>query len=191
MVEPVERLFIGVPLTRETRGALGTHLAEALGDRRLPGRPVPPENWHLTLRFLGRTERVQYEKLLRALEEARLGEAFVLGLSSLGAFPRPARATVLWMGIDRGEEELAALAAQVAETVERAGFPPEERPFAAHLTLSRIRPHQDVRSLIEKVPPFAWRQQVERLVVFRSHLGGRGPARYEELESFALATQKR
>jgi 2'-5' RNA ligase len=190
-VEPVGRVFVGVPLTMEVRGALAIHLAGALGDRPLPGRPVPPENWHLTLRFLGRTEMVQYEKLLRALEETELGEGFRLGLSSLGAFPRPARATVLWLGIDRGREELAALAAQVAEAVERAGFPPEERPFAGHLTLSRIRPHQDVRTVIEKVPRVGLGMQVERVVVFRSHLGGGRPARYEELESFALATQKR
>lgn len=190
MVEPVGRLFIGVPLTMEVRAALASHLGEALGDRPLPGRPVPPENWHLTLRFLGGTEMVQYEKLLRALEETQWGAAFGLRLSSLGAFPRPARATVLWLGIDRGKEELVALAGQVAEAVERAGFPAEERPFSAHLTLSRIRPHQDVRSVIDKVPPVGLRLNVERLVVFRSHLGG-GPARYEELETFVLPRQKR
>ena len=36
------------------------------------------------------------------------------------------------------------------------------------------------------MPPLGVRQMVTRVVVYRSHLGGRRPARYEELESFPL-----
>lgn len=185
MVERVGRLFLGVGLSDEVRHGLAGHLEEELGGRPLPGRPVPPENWHLTLRFLGSTDAVTYERILRQMEGADLGARFTLGFGGLGAFPRSERATVLWLGVERGEGEVRALAERVEGALEAAGVPPEERPFHPHLTLSRIRPHQDVRPLVGEVGAFPLRQPVEEVVLFRSHLG-RGPARYEAMERFPL-----
>lgn len=184
-MEGVGRLFLGIALTDQVRHGLAAHLEEQLEGRPLPGRPVPPENWHLTLRFLGATERLTHERVLRQMAEVDRGPPFQLGFGGLGAFPRPARATVLWLGVERGEPEVRALADRVGGALEAAGVPPEERPFHPHLTLSRIRPHQDVGPLVERVGAFPLRQTVERVVLFRSHLGG-GPARYEELEGFPL-----
>ena len=92
---------------------------------------------------------------------------------------------MLWQAIDGGADRLGELALLSEEAAQQAGFAPEDRPFHAHLTISRIRPHQDVRPLIEAVAPFAGSLQVDRLVVYLSHLGP-GGARYEELESFPL-----
>ncbi|MDH3397475.1 MAG: RNA 2',3'-cyclic phosphodiesterase, partial [Acidimicrobiia bacterium] len=102
-------------------------------------------------------------------------------------FPRPARWTVLWLAIDGGAGRLEQLAARSEDAAQQAGFAPEDRPFHSHLTLSRIRPHQDLRPLIEQVDSFPMSLPVDRLIVYRSHLG-RGGARYEELESFELST---
>ena len=184
-MEPVGRLFVAVPLTDEVRAALAAHITGAGSDRGLPGKPVPPPNWHVTMRFLGPTDRVAYERFLAALTEAERGEPFTISFGGLGAFPRPARATVLWLAVERGVDRLERLAALSEQAAQQAGFAPEERPFHAHLTLSRIRPHQDVRPLLERVSPFPMSLPVDRLVVFRSHLG-RGGARYEELDSFEL-----
>ncbi len=179
------RLFVAVPVPDEVRAALASHLMHATGDRPLPGKPVAPANWHFTMRFLGPTDEVACERLLAALVEAELGEPFSISLGGLGAFPRLVRATVLWLAIDDGTEHMANLAALAEEASQQAGFAPEERPFHPHLTLSRIRPHQDVQSLIERVPPLRMSLPVDRLVVYQSHLG-RGGARYEELESLPL-----
>lgn len=184
-MEPVGRLFVAVPLTDEVRGALAAHIMAAGTARALPGKPVPPPNWHVTMRFFGPTDEVSYERFLAALTEAEWGRPFSVSFGGLGAFPRPARATVLWLAIERGVDRLERLAALNEQAAQEAGFAPEERPFHAHLTLSRIRPHQDVRPLIERVSPFPMSLPVDRLVVFRSHLG-RGGARYEELDSFEL-----
>ena len=184
-MEAVARLFVAVALTDEVRAALAAHVMEATDGRPLPGKPVPPANWHITMRFLGATDEVAYQRLLAALAESDLGDAFSLSFGALGAFPRPPRATVLWLAIEKGSERMAELANLAEQAAQQAGFAPEDRPFHAHLTLSRIRPHQDVRPLIEKVPSFPASLPVDRLVVFRSHLGRGGP-RYEELESFEL-----
>jgi 2'-5' RNA ligase len=181
----VGRLFLAVDLVPEVRHGLAAHLDNALGGRRLPGRPVRPESWHLTMRFLGDTDEAGFDRIRAGLDAAARGEVFSIGFAGLGAFPRPQRATVLWLGIDRGGAELAALAGVCEEAARAAGFDPEERPFSAHLTLSRIRPHQDVHALVEAVPPFPLTQTVTEVVLFQSHLG-RGGARYEVLDRFPL-----
>ncbi len=78
---------------------------------------------------------------------------------------------------------------EVAERVEaavtEAGLRAADRPFRPHLTLSRIRPPQDLRALLDAAPVMKVPMVVDRISLFRSHLG-RGGARYEVLESFPL-----
>lgn len=185
--DAVGRIFVAVALTDEARHGLAAHLDSHLGDTPLPGRPVPPENWHLTLRFCGSLDRVMYEKLLAGLDQSELGDSFRIGFGGLGAFPRPARATVLWLSIERGAEELGVLATMAEDAAVDAGMMPEERPFHAHVTLSRIRPHQQVSPTIEAVPAAEIGMEVDAITVFRSHLGG-GPARYEALDQIPLTS---
>ncbi|NNF11554.1 MAG: RNA 2',3'-cyclic phosphodiesterase [Acidimicrobiia bacterium] len=179
------RVFVAVDLTDDVRHGLAAHLDAALDGDRLPGSTPPPVNWHLTLRFLGKIGQGAYEGLLAQLDQADLGGPFDLQFGGLGAFPRPARATVLWLGTAGGTDELADLAIAVEEAAVRSGAMPEERPFHPHVTLGRIRPPRDVRPLIERVPPFPLSQRVEAITVFESHLGG-APAVYEILERFRL-----
>lgn len=176
------RLFLGVPVTEDVRGALEEHLRE----EELPGRPVPPGSWHLTLRFLGETPPEALARLREALEAEELGSRAAVTFGRLGAFPRPDRASVLWLGVEEGADALRALAERAEEAARSAGFPAETRPFTPHLTLARIRPPRDVRGLVERVPPFPERLPVDAVVLFRSRLGG-GPARYEEVERFPLS----
>ena len=179
------RLFLAIPLTDEARHAIVHHLKSHLAHP-VPGRPVRPELWHLTLRFLGEVDEVDGDRVVREVDAIDRGPAFELRWSGLGAFPRPRRANVLWLGVDRGEAEAARLAAVVEEAVEGAGFPPEDRPFRSHLTLSRIRPDQDVSAVLDAVPPLGLSMVVDRGVRYRSHLGPGGP-RYEEREEFPLS----
>lgn len=185
MVEGVARLFLAAPLDGDSRHAL-SHLLSAAAPRGLPGRVVPPENWHVTLRFLGDVADPVRDRLVAQLDGADLGAPFAVRWGGLGAFPRPRRATVLWVQADRGADELAGLAARVEEAAVAAGFEVEDRPFRAHLTLSRIRPHQDVTPLVEGTEPMGVVTRVDRVVLYRSRLG-RGGARYTEVESFPLA----
>jgi 2'-5' RNA ligase len=181
MVGSVGRVFAAVPLPAEVRLALDDKLQQ----HQLPGKVAPPENWHLTLRFLGNVEEVSYQRFLAALDTADLGQRFRVALSRLGAFPNPKRATVLWVGLSQGLDELGELALTAEEAAQTAGLPAEERPFRPHLTLSRIRPQVDVSSLLEAFGDTGIGWRCETMVVYRSHLGSEG-ARYEPLEIFNL-----
>lgn len=182
MVDGLTRIFAAAPLSVEARLALD----DRLSGHPIPGRPVPPENWHLTLRFLGSVDEVSYERFVAGLDGAEMGPSFDVRLSALGAFPNPRRATVLWAGLDRGIEELTALAAIAEDAALGAGLEPEDRPFRAHLTLSRIRPQADVGELLATAGALGISWRCETVVVYRSHLG-RGGANYEALETFELA----
>lgn len=175
----VGRVFLAAPLPPDVRFAL----AERIEEMQIPGKVGPPENWHVTLRFLDVVDRVTYERFLSQLD--RIGEqfSFPIALRGFGAFPRASKATVFWAGIGRGTSDISLLNEVAEEAAISAGLSPEERPFHPHLTLARIRPPADVRDLVDEELDLGWR--CDRLVIYRSHLG-RGPARYEALDSVNL-----
>ena len=109
----------------------------------------------------------------------------MLGFDGLGGFARPARATVLWLGVGRGSDPAAALAAVCEEAAQAAGFDPEDRPFHPHVTVSRIRRRKDVSGLVESVARFPLTQTVDRITLYRSILGRDG-ARYEVADEVEL-----
>lgn len=179
------RLFLAVPLSDTVRAALAERLAGALGGQPLPGRRVAPENWHLTLRFLGDTDAATGRRLVETMREIALGPPFAMEFGGLGAFPRALRAQTLWLGVQSGIPELRALAAVVEQAVTAAGFARDDRPFAAHLTLSRLRPPADVRAVFAAVPATMLTLPVDHVLLVQSHLGRAGPT-YVELAAFPL-----
>ncbi len=181
-----ERLFLAVALDDDARHALAARLA-AMADDGLPGKVVPPGNWHLTLRFLGPTSEVRRDLLLAALEAGLDQPSFTTRLAGLGAFPRPTAATVVWVGVDDPAGGLTGIA-EVCETAARAvGFEPEERPFHPHVTLARVRPPRNVVALVEQSEPAGVRLAVEEVTLYRSRLGGRAGSSYEVVDTIELA----
>lgn len=176
-----ERLFIGVPLIDEARRAIERALPS-----NLPGKKVPPKNWHFTLRFLGATMPDAREDIIARLRAATCGQAFTVRFNELGAFPHPRRARILWLGLDDGVDRMSQLAAIAEATARGAGFPAELKEYRPHITLSRIDPPESVKTLLVSKAKFAIRMPVNAIVLFRSRVGG-GPARYEEIERFELS----
>jgi len=175
-----ERLFIGVPLTEDARRAIAKSLPE-----KLPGKTVPPENWHFTLRFLGSTSAEARDQIIARLKSATCGDPFTIRFSDLGAFPNARRARILWLGIDEGAERLLQLGAIAEGAARSVGFAAESKEFKPHLTLSRIDPPAAVATLLASKPRFGARMLVDAVILYRSRLGG-GPARYEEVVRIKL-----
>lgn len=183
------RLFVAIMPLADALAELESAVAP-LRSSRPDLRWTGAEAWHLTLAFLGEVEEGALAQLAVRLERAAGRHAVQLvAFRGAGAFPRPARAQVLWAGLQADRPAVAALAASVAAAAKRAGAPPSDsgRRFRPHVTLARCRREPvDVRPLVDSLAGFAgtaWTAGEISLV--RSELGG-GPPRYSELGSWPL-----
>ena len=138
------RLFIGVPVAPAVAGELaGTceSLARRATSQQVAMRWLAPAAYHVTLRFLGWTRRESIAAIEEAMRRAVAGAAtgpLRFRCERLGAFPSPARATVVWAGVEDAPG-LAALAAALEREVVPLGFAAERRAFHAHVTIARLR----------------------------------------------------
>jgi 2'-5' RNA ligase len=161
-------------------------LRSRAGELRWTGRELR----HITLAFLGEVGEDRLPALLPRLERAaRRHPAFGLRIAGGGAFPGPARATVLWSGVDGDRKALGELAMSVGAGARRAGAPPpdEGRRYRPHVTLARCRVPADLRQVVAELSGYAgpaWTAGEIHLV--RSTLGGQ--PRYETIGTWPLKT---
>lgn len=171
------RLFIAVPVTDEVKAEAARSAAE-LAKAGADVSWVAPASMHLTLRFLGSTPAERLPALERALDAAARGRSpFSLEFDHLGFFGAPRAPKVIWAGVGPGLEPLRSLAAALARALEAEGVPREERPFAAHLTLGRVRSARRSAALLRALkegPPPRWTCPVERVALFSSALSSAG-----------------
>jgi 2'-5' RNA ligase len=192
-VPATRRLFIALDppdAVRRRLSAVAAELRRAAGRAAEDVRWVAPENVHLTLQFLGAVPEERVAAVEAALREAATeARPLALEVKGAGGFPNARRPRVVWAGLAGDVAPLAALAAAVGRRLAPLGFPPEERPFAAHLTLGRARDGRGApglagalasAALIDAAP---WR--ATELVLFESHLSPRGP-RYEAVARFGF-----
>lgn len=151
------------------------------------------DHLHLTVRFLGATPEGRVADVVAAVEAvARDARPFPIRLAGAGAFPSAERPRVVWLGLAEGVPELAALAAGLDRELGARGWPEDERPFRAHLTLARADGVPGARRVVEALASAAatldaaW--SMDRLVVYKSELG-HGPARYRPLAVAALGAK--
>lgn len=185
---PGPRLFVAVPLP----AAAAAEVAEVVAtvrEQSLPAgahdvRWVRLDGLHLTLRFLGPTPDDRVAPTREALERAaeHAGGPIEAMLGGAGTFPPGGRPRTLWIGMTAGATELSVLAGRVERELETAGWPRDDRPFRAHLTLARSD-GIGVGPLVADRLAAAMAERriacpIDRLGLFESITGG-GPARYE------------
>jgi 2'-5' RNA ligase len=165
------RLFTGLEIPRE----IGESLAMLRGG--LPGaRWIDPENYHMTLRFIGDIDDALAREIAFMLQQVRR-HAFELrfdGLSSFGG--RRPRAVIAALA---PAAPLIELQAEQERILQRVGVEPEGRKFSPHVTLARLRDtssRQVADYLATRGPLNGLRFAVSRFVLFssRASVGG-GP----------------
>jgi RNA 2',3'-cyclic 3'-phosphodiesterase len=101
-------------------------------------KAVEPRNFHFTLIFLGEISDHDIDGIIERLAAFQF-EPFTITYTGVGAFPNPASARVIWMGVDpEGVQKLTSLANEVVARMSELGFK-ADKPFSAHLTLIRAK----------------------------------------------------
>jgi RNA 2',3'-cyclic 3'-phosphodiesterase len=125
------RLFTGVEIPAD--------IGQALGMLRggLPGaRWIDPENYHLTLRFIGDVDDMVAHEVASLLGSVRRG-AFDLHFEGLASFGgRKPRAVVASVA---PAQALLDVQAEHERLMQRIGLAPEGRKYTPHVTLARLR----------------------------------------------------
>lgn len=180
-----DHAFLAVDLTTAERHALSGALTGATPGKRLPGKHTLPENWHITIRFLGECTDQQAERIMYQLSETIESEQGRVWCNGLGAFPKRSKASVVYVGIDDPDGMLEQLAMLSEDAAQSVGFEPEGRPYVAHLTLSRIRPPVDVRHAFESWDDFRVPIGVRRITLFRTRRSRTG-IHYDSIDTLDL-----
>lgn len=133
------RLFLAVWLNQELRQAIHDYLRQ-LSLNSDGVRWVRPEQFHVTLQFLGEQPAELIPRLNQQLIDLAAGtSSFQLGLGAGGCFPERGTPRVLWLGLTQGATELSALAKAIGIACANVGMNGDEKPFKPHLTLGRVK----------------------------------------------------
>ena len=175
------RLFTAL----EIPAAVGQSLAMLRGG--LPGaRWVDPDNYHLTLRFIGDVDVTVAHEIASMLGRVRRG-AFEIRLDGLSSFGgRKPRAVVAAVAPSQSVMELQA---EHERLLQRMGLEPEGRKYTPHVTVARLRDCSSLRVAEYLSARAAFRSMpfpVSRFVLLssRASVGG-GP--YVVEETYPLA----
>jgi len=189
-VEKNIRAFLAIEPPEDILQAM-SHLQEKL-KREVSGRIIwtRPEGRHLTLKFFGDVSMEDVEKISAAVQNrVASGLSLNLKIEKLGVFPDTRKPRVLWCDTSGDVSQLSILQKQLDTDFEALGFPKEDRPFRAHITLARMKDPRGMTGLGEamaKHGAFAAGEFICReLILFQSQLTPRG-AIYTRLAVFPL-----
>ncbi|MDD4005251.1 MAG: RNA 2',3'-cyclic phosphodiesterase [Elusimicrobiaceae bacterium] len=182
------RLFIAV-------AAAGGFLQEALMTQArlkqsgMRASWTKPEQFHLTLHFLGETDPARLPDIRAALDAAAKTESFELACGRIGFFPEYGEPRVVWLGVQQ-PARLARLRDRIGAELASRGLYADSRPFAAHLTLGRIARAGGTQKLPDEANAPAPRagkpaMRVMRAALYESLRSGSG-TEHKELYGAAL-----
>ena len=190
----VIRAFIAIDLPPEVLQCLDD-VSQQLREKLIgaPIRWVPVENIHLTLKFLGDVSESNIDMLTDFLQSiVSNGKQFEISVGGLGAYPKPHRPRVIWVGVE-APPDLMITQRSVESEISRLGYARERRPFNPHLTLGRVSRHstnQDVRNIADVIKThnvgYLGSDRVTAFHIYRSDLKPSG-AVYTKLFSAMLS----
>ncbi len=142
------RSFIAIELPEAVKSALAGLQSRLKSGGNYSVKWVDPLSMHLTLQFLGNITPDKLKGITEVMEKAAKGiSPFYLEVKELGVFPDLKRVRGIWVGLSGDLDKLKELQQHIESNLVPLGFTPENRAFAPHLTLARVR---DQASLEER-----------------------------------------
>ncbi len=184
-----KRLFFAIDLPQSTI-ASAERLMETFRISPAAVGWVRAGNLHVTLKFLGDVPESNISALCDAVRGAVSGFAnFRLTIEGMGMFPNQTRPRVVWFGAGGDTASLSKLESLVTKKIQPLGYPADERPFTAHITIGRVKSQTARGELIRLVHSnqkiFVGEVPVDSLMLYESKLSPGGSI-YSVIESFQL-----
>lgn len=184
------RLFIALPIEDDALPLL-RRVHAAIGSWGSLLKVVPPENYHITLKFLGNCDDDIARRIESAFGGLHVGSGEIaFTLRGLGTFPNIKRASVLWCGLETDREAVRAVYGEIQRFASAFGFEEERRNFVPHLTLARVRRggklSGEIAGYIEGNRETVFGESsLRRVVLISSQLTPQGPV-YSEMVNLNL-----
>ncbi len=177
------RCFIAIDLPVEVREELARIANEIERSGLLKAKFVEPENYHLTLKFLGEQPSARVEAIKNILAKIKLG-SFDAKLGKLGVFT-PAFIRVIWASLEANE------IFDLHDKIDKALVPfiSRDTRFESHVTIARVKFVKDKQALLgllSKIRPREMNFRVSSFKLKSSTLTPRGPI-YRDVAEFPLS----
>lgn len=150
-------------------------------------RTSPPEQIHITLRFIGDVDESRVDTISDCVRRAVDGvKPFIIRVSGAGAFPRPERPSVVWVGASP-QRELGDIAGRLGRNLRDSGIDFDSKPFKSHITVGRCRGPADLSGFFKEFSDTTFAEfECREVLVMKSVLGPKG-ARHTVLRRVPLS----
>src|SRR5262245_33087304 len=140
------------------------------------GRPVPAENLHSTVVFLGSVPEDRLASVIATANELRQPPLRL----KFDRLEHWAKAAVLCLGCSEPQQAASALALLLSKHLISQGFAPDPKPYRPHVTIARkvVRPHE-----VGPVHVIEW--PINEFVLMESTTAPEGP-HYSVLQQWPL-----
>jgi len=140
---------------------------------------VETHNIHITLVFIGEIPENKLDLVKEAVSSISFN-SFKIKLRGTGAFPNLSRPRVIWVGIEQGLQELRTIRGSLLKELLGRGIKPEdEKEFAPHLTIGRVKGPSNLLNLINVINEYQnvdfGEFTVNKVTLFKSTLTPKGP----------------
>jgi 2'-5' RNA ligase len=181
------RLFVAIEVDESIRKRIEEALS-GIVSRDFDLKPVGPENFHFTVKFLGEVHEKDVpdiEKIISA--SVKEFTPFHISVEGIGYFGDPRHIRVVWAGVKEGHEQMKKLMKDVNESLEHVRH--EDYAPSPHMTIARVKSGKNVNDLSHEIDKMSHVKFGEMNVKFvklkSSELARQGPV-YRDVKAFAL-----
>jgi len=185
------RLFIAIQVPRKCREHIYEKLlplSEPSGDKYAAVKRIPPDNIHITLKFLGSTNAAKIDKIKNAISQtADSVKKFYYTIGEFpGAFPSLKAARIVYVPIVQGSEQISEIFSLIEDNLSKIKIRKEQRKFLVHITVARLKDMTDITGKISGINTgFYEPVPCSHIALYESILKPAG-AEYNIIEEFEL-----
>ncbi|MGQ3684827.1 MAG: RNA 2',3'-cyclic phosphodiesterase [Candidatus Loosdrechtia sp.] len=187
------RLFVAVEIAEEIRKKL-VELQNELKRADAEVGWVAPENFHITLKFIGTVDEEKMNHIIPVIKDSVAHmDSFDLRYKGIGVFPTEKKPRILFVNVIDSGGVLTKIHKRLDSQLASLQVKQENRPYDVHLTIGRIKTYRNIKELIEILHLYDWfnfgSEHITQVVLMKSVLSSNGP-RYTKLHSANLNVTK-